>query len=419
MCVVLWMAILVASGFAAPDFVALTEQFEAETVQDRRWLHQNPELSGRETETQAYLRRTLEQIPGVTFIDGDWGTGLVLEIEGAHPGPRIAWRADIDGLPVTEDTGLAYASTRRDTLSGGRDTGVMHACGHDLHMSVALGAVRLISAVRDQMSGTLMVIFQPAEETGDGAYDLLAAGVFAGDRKPRCVLAFHDHPTIAYGQVGSCAGWSSANVDGFRLKVRGVGGHGAYPHRAIDPVTLAARMVLAFNDIVAREIDVNHHAVISVGHIDGGAKNNVIPNEVMIEATVRTHDDETRQAVKEKVTRVVHGLAVAAGAPEPELEYYYGTPSGYNDPALVAQVRQVISRVVGPENDITYEPGMGGEDFSRFGREVPGFQFRLGVAPPGQENTMSLHSPVFAPDERSVGLGMRLVAEILWDQLHR
>jgi amidohydrolase len=402
-----------------PDLAAMARGHEEQTIVDRRWLHQNPELSNREHNTQAYLRKALEGIPGITFIEGDWGTGLVAELKGAKPGPRIAWRADIDALPITEDTDLPFRSTCRDTLSGGREVGVMHACGHDLHMSIALGAIRTLASVRDQLPGTLMIIFQPAEETGDGAHDLLAAGLFDGGRKPDRILAFHDHPTIAYGQVGSCSGWSTANVDGFRLTVKGSGGHGAYPYRSIDPVSLAAKMVLAFNDIIAREIDVNHHAVISVGRIEGGAKGNVIPDEVYLEATVRTHDAATREAVKEKVARTVSSLAASVGAPEPVLEYYYGTPAGYNDPRLVEEVREVFRRVLGPENDLTYPPGMGGEDFARYGQVVPAFQFRLGVAPPGQENTMSLHSPVFRADERSVGLGMHLVAEVLWDQLHR
>ncbi len=243
--------------------------------------------------------------------------------------------------------------------------------------------------------------------------------MFADGREPRCILAFYDHPTIAYGQVGSCSGWSTANVDGFRMTVKGRGGHGAYPHRSVDPVSLAAKMVLAFNDIVAREIDVNNHAVISVGRIEGGAKGNVIPDEVRLEATVRTHDEETRSFVRDRVGGVVRSLAESVGAPEPELDYYYGTPAGYNNPELVQQVREVFSRVLGPENNITYPPGMGGEDFSRYGQVVPAFQFRLGVAPPGQENTMSLHSPRFNADERSVALGMRLVAEVLWYQLGR
>jgi len=421
----LTILVAVAGGSAAiaaaapprPDFAALGARHTETTLADRRWMHAHPELSGREFGTRAWLRERLTEIPGVELIDGEWGTGLVAMLDGGRPGPLIAWRADFDGLPVTEATGLPFASTRRDTLDDGRVVGVMHACGHDIHTTVALGALRILAGVRGELPGRILWILQPAEETGAGAATMLEAGVFADGREPACVLALHDHPTILYGQAGSCAGWSSANVDGFELVVRGRGGHGAYPHQTVDPVTLAARIVLAINDVVAREIDVHTPAVVSVGSIHGGAKNNVIPDEVTLKATVRTHDDATRERVRELIERTVMGHAAAAGAPEPVLKYNLGSPAGYNHPELVTEVRETIARVLGPENDITYPPGMGGEDFSRYGRVVPGFQFRLGVGRP--DRPMSLHSPDFDPDERAVTLGMRLVAEILWDQLLR
>jgi len=184
------------------DFAALAERHADATVADRRWLHTNPELSGREHQTQLYVRQQLEAIPGVRLVPGEWGTGIVAELVGGRPGALVAWRADSDALPVTEVTGLPFASTRRDTLSGGREVGVMHACGHDIHLTVALGAVRILSDLRASMPGRLLLIIQPAEETGDGAAAMLAAGVFAGDRRPRCALALHDHPTLLYGQVG-------------------------------------------------------------------------------------------------------------------------------------------------------------------------------------------------------------------------
>jgi amidohydrolase len=226
------------------------------------------------------------------------------------------------------------------------------------------------------------------------------------------------NPTLEVGQIGSCPGWATANVDGFVLKVNGTGSHGAYPHQGVDPVTLAAQMVLAFQTLITREIDVNRHAVISVGRIEGGAKSNVIPDQVTIEATVRSLDKETRQMLADKVKRTVQGLAAAAGAPEPELEYYFGTDGGYNDPELTAQAREVVRRVLGPDADTEYDPGMGGEDFAYLGQRIPGFQFRLGVTAPGA-SPMSLHSADFNPDERAIGLGIRIAAEILWDQLGR
>lgn len=405
-----------AAACAAPDFSALTDKHAAATIADRRHLHTCPELSGREYETQAYLREVMSGLPGFEMIEGDWGTGLVAILHGAHPGPLVAWRADIDGLPLTETTGLPFASTRRDTL-GGVDSGLMHACGHDVHMSVALGAMRILADARDEMAGDLLWIIQPAEETGEGALAMLAAGVFDEGRKPVRVLALHDHPTVECGKIGVCPGYASGNVDGFELTVHGHGGHGAYPHHAVDPVSLAARIILALNDVIAREINVQTPAVISFGSVHGGAKNNVIPDAVVLKATVRTFDDATRDLVHEKIERTVYGLAEAAGAPRPELVHDLGTPSGYNDPDLVASVSETAARVLGAENVITYAPGLGGEDFSHYGRVVPGFQFRLGVGRP--ERPMTLHSPDFDPDERSVTIGMRVVAEILWDQLGR
>jgi len=400
-----------------PDIASLVDAHGPATVADRRWLHANPELSGRETTTRAHLRDLLAEIPGVEILPGDWGGGLVAVLRGTEPGPTVAWRADMDGLPVAEQTGLPFASTVTDTLGAGGEVGVMHACGHDIHMSVALGALRVLADLRDGMPGTLVWIFQPAEETGAGAAAMIAAGVLDTAGGVQRIFALHDHPTLLYGQAGVHPGPATANVDGFRLVVKGRGGHGAYPSLTIDPVTLAARIVLALNDIVAREIDPNHPAVISVGRIQGGHKANVIPDEVELEATVRTLDAGARARVQARIERTVNGLAAAAGAPAPELEYSLGTPAGYNDPELAREVLTVFTRVLGPDDAVEYPAGMGGEDFGRFSAVVPGVQFRLGVGRP--DRPMSLHSPTFDPDERSVALGMRLVAELLWDQLHR
>jgi amidohydrolase len=416
--IVMILSLLLATSAVAatPDLAALVARHEAATLADRRWLHQHPELSDRETGTRAYLLERLREIPGVTVVEGEWGQGLVAVLAGAAGGPVIAWRADMDGLPITEQVAVPFASTRRDTL-GGRDVGVMHACGHDVHMSVSLGALRVLAEARDQLPGTVVWIFQPAEETGAGSLAMMEAGVLAVAGGIERVFALHDHPTIPTGQAGVCSGPATANVDGFLLTVRGRGGHGAYPHTTIDPVSLAARIVLALESLVAREIDPNHPCVISVGRIEGGTKSNVIPDAVVLEATVRTRDPETRAAVQQKIERTVRGLAAAAGAPEPELIYDLGTPAGRNDPELSHQVADVMGRVLGEGNVVDYLPGMGGEDFGRFSAAVPGVQFRLGVGRPDRE--MDLHNATFDPDERSIAIGMRLVAEILWDQLLR
>lgn len=402
---------------AAADLASLVEQHLPATIADRRWLHQHPELSGREHGTRAFLAERVAAIPGVRAVPGDWGTGLVYVLEGARPGPTLMWRADMDGLPITEDTGLPFASEVRDTLRSGETVGVMHACGHDIHLSVALGAMRVLADWRERLPGRLVFVFQPAEETGKGARMLIEAGVLEGELRPDRVFALHDHPTVPAGQAAVCPGPANANVDTIELVVLGSGGHGAYPHRTVDPVTLACRMVLAVNDVVAREIDASRPAVVSFGRIQGGSKANVIPDRVELAATVRTHDDETRDLLAEKVARTVRGLAQAAGAPEPEFEYRYGLPAAVNDPALSQQVLEVMTWVLGPENAYTYPTGMGGEDFGRFTARIPGVQFRLGVGRPDRE--MALHSPTFDPDELGIATGMRLVAEILVDQLSR
>jgi len=403
----------VAAGPA--DLEKLTEGVLERATQDRRWLHQNAELSLREFQTQTWLRETLAAIPGVQLLDGNWGTGVVALLEGARPRPLVAWRTDMDGLPITETTGLDFACTRSDSLSNGTGTGVMHACGHDMHMAIAVGMLRVLSEVRAELPGSVLFIGQPAEEIGAGAAMLLEAGLFDGDRRPDCALALHVHPTIPFGQVGSCPGPSTANVDTFVLNVLGRGGHGAYPHESIDPVSLAAQMVLAFESIVSREMDVNHPSVISVGRIEGGSKSNVIPDQVTLEATVRSRDEETRQRLREKVERTVKGLATARGAPAPELEYQFGTPAGFNEPELVDACRAVFRRVIGERNEILYAPPMGGEDFAFYGKQVPAFQFRLGVG--RTERTMSLHRADFDPDERAIGLGIQLATELIWEQL--
>lgn len=414
------LALLVPGRLAAgpdadrPDFAALADSFAAETIADRRWLHAHPELSLREHQTQAFLRAKLEAIPGIELVARDWGTGLVALLRGAHDGPLVAYRADIDGLPITEETGLPYASTARDTL-GGREVGVMHACGHDLHAAILLGAARVLSAVRDRLAGSVLFVVEPAEEIGAGAPSLLEAGLFEEGRRPSAIFGLHDHPTILCGQVGYCPGRSAANVDEFKVRVIGRGGHGAYPHRAIDPIVVAAQMIVALQTIVSREIDAARQAVVTVGSIHGGATSNVIPESVELRGTVRTLEPEVRAQAREAILRTVRGIASAAGAPEPEITYSLGTPSMYNDPVLFDEILPAIRRVIGEQNVIRYEPALGGEDFSYFQEVIPGVMFRLGVGRPERE--MSVHTATFDPDERAIPLGVRLMAEILADRL--
>jgi len=397
-----------------PDFASLTRAHADEAIAARRRLHENAELSLREIETQRSMRDQLAGIPGVEMVDGTWGTGLVAILHGGRPGPLVAYRADMDALPLEEKTGLPFACARTDTLADGRTSGVMHACGHDLHMAVLLGAARVLSDARAEMPGSVLFILQPGEEVGAGARAMIQAGVFDQGRRPRAILAIHVHPTIPFGEVSYRSGPASANVDEFRITVFGRGGHGAYPHKTIDPVVAASEMILAFQSIVSREVDPARPAVITVGAIHGGTTSNVIPDSVLIRGTVRSRDPEIRAHLQSSLIRKAKGIAAAAGAPEPEIEYILGTPAMYNDPALVDETLPTLRRVLGEANVKPYDAAMGGEDFAEFEKIL----FRLGVGRP-ERPEMTTHSPTFDPDERAIPLGVRLVSEVLWDTLGR
>lgn len=416
-------AALLASGTvlpaaaADPDFDALVRSREGRLLEWRRWLHAHAELAFREHATQAWMRERLLEIPGVRLVEGDWKTGLVAILEGGKAGGLLAYRADMDGLPITEATGLAFACARADTL-GGRDVGVMHACGHDLHLAMLLGVASTLSEVRSEMPGRLLLVVQPAEEIGAGAASMIASGLFEGGRRPEAIFAIHDHPTLPFGQIGYCPGRSAAAVDDFRVKVLGRGGHGAYPHKTIDPVVIAAEMVLAFQSIVSREVDAAEQAVLTVASIQGGSgATNVVPDHVEIAGTVRTLEPAVRSQMQAALERTARGIASAHGAPEPEILYSLGTPSVHNDPALVDETLPVFERVLGREQVVRYAPALGGEDFSYYQEQVPGFIFRLGVGRP--DRAMTLHSPTFDPDERAMALGARVLCEVLWERFTR
>ncbi|MBD3160545.1 MAG: amidohydrolase [Candidatus Eisenbacteria bacterium] len=411
---VLALAVAAPAGGGSPDFESLADAHAEEAIRIRRTLHARAELSLREHETQRIVRERLAAIPGIEIVPGDWGTGIVARLAGGRPGPTVAYRSDMDALPIREETGLPFACVRTDTLDG-RAVGVMHACGHDFHMAILLGVAAVLSEVRERLPGSVLFLLEPAEEIGAGARMLLEAGVFEEGREPAAIFATHVHPSLPVGRIGYCPGYATGNVDTFRLRIAGVGGHGAYPHETVDPVVLAARTVLALQTLVSREIDTAKQAVVSVGSIHGGTKSNVIPDEVVLTGTIRTLDPAVRDQIHGAIPRLVTGIAASAGAPEPETRTSYGTPSLYNDPEVVTRSLPVLRRVLGEENVVAYDPAMGGEDFARFATVVPGFLFRLGVGRPDRE--MALHRASFDPDERAIPLGMRVVAELLWEHL--
>jgi amidohydrolase len=394
-------------------------------------LHRNPELSFQEKNTSAILAAEMKRL-GFTVTtglgdkwvrdramkeygkvqDGVGGYGLVAVMRNGA-GPTLMIRTDMDGLPVNEKTGLAYASTFRDTAWSGEESGVMHACGHDIHMTSWIGAARDLAARKSEWKGTLVMIAQPAEEIGLGALSMLEDGLHTRFPKPDFTLALHDNATLAAGTVGVASGYVMANVDSVDLLVKGVGGHGAYPQDAKDPIVVAARIVGALQTLVSRELDPLDAGVVTVGAFNGGAKHNIIPDEVKLQITVRSFADATREKLLTGIERIAIAEAQAAGlvgdkAPVMDVKKDH-TPSLYNDPALTDRITATLKTALGEDKVAPAQRTMGGEDFSRYGRtndRIPGMLFWLGAVPQskidaaakGGPSLPGLHSALFAPD---------------------
>ncbi|WP_414663522.1 amidohydrolase [Horticoccus sp. 23ND18S-11] len=374
-------------------------------------LHGRPELSLMEERTAGIVARELRNA-GFEVTERVGGFGVVGVLKNG-PGPTLLIRTDLDGLPVEEETGLPYASKTRVKDLAGREVATMHACGHDIHMTVFAGTARMLASLKARWSGTLVLIGQPAEERGIGARAMLADGLYTKFPKPDFAIALHDMATLPAGTVGTIEGYSMANVDSIDITVRGIGGHGAYPHTTKDPIVLAAKIVLALQTIVSRETRPVDPAVVTVGSIHGGTKHNIIPDEVKLQLTLRSYTDEVRTRTIEAVKRICRGEAIASGIPDdrmPIVTMSEGefTPANYNDPALTQRVRGALTAWLGSDRVKTIEPEMGGEDFSRYGRtaeRVPICLFRLGAVAPEKvaesersgQPLPSLHSSKFAP----------------------
>jgi amidohydrolase len=373
-------------------------------------LHQYPELSFQEKQTAARVAEELRRA-GFEVTTGVGRVGVVGVLRNG-PGPTVLVRADMDALPVREQTGLPYASTVTVKDDQGKATPVMHACGHDLHVTCLVGTARLLAALKDRWHGTLVLIAQPAEEFGGGAQAMLADGLFKRFPRPDFCVALHDCAELPAGVIGYTPGYSAANVDTVDILVRGVGGHGAYPHKTKDPVVLAAQIVLALQTIVSRELHPGDPAVVTVGSIHGGTRPNIIPDEVRLRLTVRSYGDAVRQQTLEAIKRIARGQALAAGLPEdrlPEVKVAEDfTPALYNDPALTEKLAGTFKAWFGETNLVTRQPSMGGEDFGEFGRteeKIPICMFDVGAVKPEviQESRQtgkplpSLHSPFWAP----------------------
>ena len=395
----------------------LVDKYEAATLEFRHHVHEHPELSNREHETAKLVADHLRSL-GLDVRTGIAHTGVVGVLVGGKPGPVIAVRADMDALPVTEDTDLPFKSTVRATYND-QDVGVMHACGHDVHTAVQYGVASILSELVDEIPGTIVFIFQPAEEGPppgeEGGADLmLLEGVFR-DPEPEAVFGLHTLSGLPVGEVGMTSGPAFAAVDHFRATVRGVQTHGARPHQGIDPIVLASQAVLALQTIVSRTLDPLQPAVVTIGMFHSGQRFNIIPAEVKLEGTVRTYDAEVRDTVERRIHEILDGITRAGGGGY-ELDYQRGTPSTINDPELTAQMIPSLRVSVGNARFQQLPPTMGGEDFAYFALEVPGFFYRLGIDKEGSVNGPH-HSPTFRANDRSVPIGMHVMSNVLLDYL--
>ena len=369
-------------------------------------LHEHPELSGHETETAAKLAGKLKAA-GYDVTEHLGGTGVVAVLKNGN-GPIIMLRTELDALPVEERTGLPYASKVHSKDDAGRDVAVMHACGHDVHMASLLGTAEIMARSKNTWHGTLILIGQPAEETIGGAEGMIKAGLFTRFPKPDAIVALHVGNELPAGTVSITPGIYNTNSDSVRITIYGKGGHGAAPHTTIDPIVIAARTILSLQTIASREVKPSELAIVTVGYIRAGTKNNIIPEQAEMGLTIRTYKQDIRKQVLAAIARIAKAEAEAAGAPrDPSVEHYEGTDAVYNEPALAERLRAPLEAALGKDHVEITGPITPSEDFSYFVEQgVPGFYFSLGGADPQKfseakakgEHLPSNHSSLFAPD---------------------
>jgi amidohydrolase len=390
-------------------------------------LHQHPELSSHETQTASKLASQLRSF-GYEVNEHVGGTGIVAILKNGG-GPTVMLRTELDALPVEEKTGLAYASKVRAKDDSGRDVPVMHACGHDLHMAALVATAAVMAHSKDTWHGTLMLIGQPAEETISGAKKMIDDGMLQRFPKPDVGVAMHVGNQLPAGTVGVTPGFSYASADSVRITIYGKGGHGAAPQNTIDPIVIAARTVLALQTIVSREVKPGEAAVVTVGYIQAGTKNNIIPDQVELGLTIRTYKPEVRKQILAAVARIAKAEAEAGGAPrEPSIELYESTNAVYNDPALAERLRKTLETALGKDNVVTAEPLMVSEDYAYFIEQgIPSFYFALGGADPQKYAEANIndtklpfnHSPLFAPDvDPALRTGIAAEVAVLRDLLN-
>ena len=396
---------------------ALVAEVTPSVVEYRRHVHRNPELSNREVETAAYVEAHLRAL-GLEVRAGVARTGVVGTLRGGLPGPTVALRADMDALPVTERADVPFASTVRAVYNG-LDVGVMHACGHDAHVGMLMGVAEVLAAVRDELPGTVVFLFQPAEEgapAGEapaGAEQMVAEGALDG---VEAVFGLHVTSSFEVGELKTRPGAMMASADDLRIVVTGKQTHGAYPWGGVDPIVASAQIVTGLQTIVSRQMDLTKApAVVTVGRIDGGVRSNIIPDSVLMVGTVRALDADMRGELHERIRRTATGIAESQGASaEVTIAAEYGYPVTANDAALLERMAPTLGAVAGDGFDADVAPVLGAEDFSYYANEVPGLFLWLGIRTPGadRERFPPNHSPLFRIDEDALPLGVRALAHL-------
>lgn len=381
--------------------------YETDVVSFRRELHQYPELSGEEYETSKRIKQKLEQI-GVPFTSGYAKTGVLGVLEGNGSGPTVALRADIDALPIQEETELPYAS---------KVPGKMHACGHDAHTAMLWGAACILKEVRQEWPGKILLVFQPAEEQAPygGAQRMIDDGVFE-EHKPDCIFAQHVWPGLPVGQIGVLPGPMMGASDRFKVSIKGQAGHASMPHQGVDAIAIATQVISSLQTIVSRNTDPLDSAVVTVGQIQGGYRYNVLADRVVFEGTVRTFGSQVKERVKARFHEMIEQVSSAMGG-HAEIEYFDGYPATVNDSFWAEHVRHSAQQLLGSEATPPIRPCLGGEDFSRFLQHVPGAYYWLGTEVTDGEQK-PLHDPQFKLDERALTVGMELLAQTAIDALY-
>lgn len=404
-----------------PVAAAVAERIESvmpKVVAWRRDIHEHPELANREFRTAGLVAEHLQTL-GMEVRTEVAHTGVVGILRGGQPGSVVALRADMDALPVVEQTGLPFASRVRSEYMG-QEVGVMHACGHDLHVAILMGVAEVLSDMREELPGTVMFIFQPAEEGAPpgeegGAELMIKEGLF-DEMLPDAIFGLHVVPSPV-NTIGWRSGGIMASSDRFTIKVRGKQTHGAVPWGGVDPIVVAAQIVLGLQTIPSRQLDATlTPSIVTVGAIRGGVRHNIIPDEVDMTGTLRTFDPDTQQQIHERVTRTAEQIAASAGA-SADVEIFLGYPVTYNDPELTRRMLPTLARVVGP-GLIESPRATGAEDFSFYQKEVPGLFFFVGIGSDDPDKVHPNHSPLFYADERGLPIGVTAMTALALDFLH-